>query len=305
MPISKQFKKYFCTGFVCAGLLSALAPIAAFAQLPWGYSPLTGSNSWLWLSRSLYSPSNLLFRNGGYGAGGYLVNTLAYQAVHGVGQGINSLGKKKAAKQFYNNPANGINAPVVDQIAPAPWYKPQGNKGQAQATDPVSTQPSPQAQAILNRDPFAEPEAGNFMPIPATINDDAPSTMPISNPLTAAPPPIVNPLSSLPLNTSLPATAPDFRNSLTQQANSRTQNPSSGNPFAQSFVDHINDKFSGDISKAFADKQTRAYAKALGLESKKIEELPQDRLELIQKILKDPQEDPLTKVNTIRMLIKH
>lgn len=304
MPIGKQSNKFFFAGSIAA-LLLVFSAGHAQAQLPWGYSPMTGSNSWLWLSRSLYTPSNFLFRNGSYGAGSYLANTLAYQAAHGVGQGINSMGKRKAMKQFYANPANGINAPAVDQISTAPWYyPPRGVNGPIQGVAPTQGQTG--QPAFMEKDPFADPLAGNFMPVPAMINDDAPSTTPITNPLTS-PPPASNPdpVASK-KSKSVPSPAPDFRPSTPLDTSTAQVGSASNNPFAQAFVDHINDKYSGDISKAFADKQTKAYARALGiLESNKLADLPADRLELIQKILKDPQEDSLTKVNTIRLLIKH
>lgn len=286
---------------LCALFLSA--PVQA--QLPWGYSPITGSNSWLWLSRSLYSPSYFLFRNGSYGAGSYLVNTLAYQTAYGVSRGVNAVGRQKAMKQYYQNANNGINAPVVDQISAAPWYyPPRGVNG-------MQTGPqAPQTPAVTasDKDPFADPNAGTYMPIPATFNDDAPSTGPIVNPLSA-------PIAALPpeptattKSKKIPAAAPDFRSPKSEQKSEPAvqQTASSSNPFAQAFVDHVNAKFDGDIARAFADKQTTAYARALGfVETSKISELPEDRLLLIHKILQDPSEDALTKVNTIRLLIKH
>ncbi len=279
----------------CAVLLSALP-----ASAQWGYSPLTGSNNWLWLSRSLYSPSYFLFRNGSYGAGGYLVNSLAYQAAYGVSQGINSVGRKKAMKQYYQNANNGINAPVIDQVSAAPWYHPPRGVNGYQTGPQTSPVPSVTAS---DKDPFADPQAGNFMPVPQMMNDDAPGNGPIVNPLT-------QPLAALPVeptpvkkSKTVPAAAPDFRAAQAEQA--KAEVPSS-NPFAQAFVDHVNNKFEGNIAKAFADKQTTAYAKALGfIETSKISEIPEDRLDLINKILKDPGEDALTKVNTIRLLIKH
>ena len=298
MPTSKA-RKFLLAGGLNAILLFACAAESQ-AQLPWGYSPLTGSNSYLWLSRSLFG--NGLFRTGygGYGAGGYLVNSLAYNGVYGVAQGINAIGKKKAmkqAQQTWSNPSNGINAPVVDQISAAPWYYPPRvppTPIQAAAPQTAAQGPSAAVQQLAEKDPFAADSKGagtDFMPIPATFNDDAPSTNPVVAGLPAA---------------QIPQAAPDFKPvaSATEAANSQAQCGS--NPFAQAFIDHVNDKYGGDIARAFGDKQIRAYAKSLGiLDSSKISELPADRIELIKHILQDPKEDSLTKVNTIRLLVKH
>lgn len=291
MPNSRA-SKIFLAGTLSTIILLANA-VQAQAQLPWGYSPLTGSNSYLWLSRSLFG--NGLFRNG-YGSGGYLVNSLAYNAVYGVGQGINAIGKKKAAKQLYANPNNGINAPVVDQISAAPWYyPPRVPPTPIQAAQPAQAQLPSAAQQLAEKDPFADPKAGEFMPVPATFNDDAPSTTPA--PVIASLPPVAGNANAIPLP------APDFKGSSPAAAQAGTQ---AASPFIQSFIDHVNDKFDGDVSKAFSDKQTCAYARALGiLDGKKVSDLPADRIELIKRILKDPAEDSLTKVNTIRLLLRH
>lgn len=243
---------------------------------------MSGSSSWLWLSRSVFSPSSLLFRGGyGYSAPYYVANTLAWNAAYAAGQGINAKRRQLYAKQW-NNPNNGINSPVVDQISPAPWYyPPRGNLG-----SPVV------GAAPNNSDPFADPKAGEFMPVPSSFPDQSGNAA-ASN-----------------LNQAPPA-APDFKKTTASFPDSSKvpagEASSTKNPFAQAFVDHVNDKYSGDINKALSDKQTRHYAEALGLLDSTARdcELPADRIELIKKILQDPEEDSLSKVNTVRMLIKH
>lgn len=146
-----------------------------------------------------------------------------------------------------------------------------------------------------NTDPFADPKAGEFMPVPSSLNDPAAIT-PSAN------------------ATQLPSAAPDFKKSSSSgPAPDLSKSPSSEssapvkNPFADAFITHVNDKYSGDIGKALSDKQTRNYAEALGLLDKSMKnfDFPADRIELIKKVLQDPDEDSLTKVNTVRMLIKH
>ncbi len=261
---------------------------AAFCQYsPWGYSPVTGSSSWLWLSRSLFSPSSMLFRGGyGYSAPYYVANTLAWNAAYAAGQGINAKTRQAYARQW-NNPNNGINAPVVDQVSAAPWYyPPRGNLGA-----PVV------GAAPAASDPFADPKAGEFMPVPSNFADPGQNNNALAATSNQTPPAAPDFKKGIPLPATEPARAPEASSS-----SSATQNP-----FAQAFVDHVNAKYSGDIGKALSDKQTRHYAEALGLLDKSFKdtEFPADRIELIKKILQDPEEDSLTKVNTVRLLLKH
>ncbi len=274
--------------YLTASILSLFAAFnasAALAQLPWGYSPLTGSNSWLWLSRSIFNPGNLFRGSYGYGTGNYIVNTLAYNAVYGASRGVNNFGKKAAAKQIWTNPANGINAPAVDQIAPASWYKGPDPEQEKAISNPLTANTPPMAP---NSDPF-------FMPIPQTFSDKNQTQEPVANSQLA------------------PMPAPDFRlfnrNNTPEKAADKTDSAKaashSSSPFAQCFIDLVNEKYDGNISDALKDKQTLSYARALGIVEHKFAKMPEDRIELIKQILKDTQEDALTKVNTIRLLIKH
>lgn len=260
-------------GLFCASTNTASA-------FPWGYSPLTGSNNFLWLSRSLYSPTGLFRGGSAYSTPYYLLNNLTYTAASLAGRGINAVGKKEAAKQFYSNPRNGINAPVVDQIAPASWYQPQAS-----------------AQPILN------PE---IAPLPADFKDNG--FMPVPLAADAVPETVLpaEPAGQQATNgNQVPAPAPDFR-----AENVRFKNPfakASSNPFAEAFIVHLNENFNGDIGQALQDKSTRQYAQALGvtIDKSKVSELSDEKKELIRRILLDPNEDSLSKVNALRLLVKH
>lgn len=289
----------------------ALSLLVSVFSLPdanaqgWGYSPLTGSNSWLWMSRSFFSPAGMLFRGGyGYNAPYYIANTLAWNAAYGASQGINLAGRNAAIKR-YNSQVNGINAPVMDQVSVAPWYYPprgtQLSPAQLSSAVAPSTATATANVAATMQDPFADPKGGQFMPVPSSLPDASASAGSIAG-----------------AGKDLPAPAPDFKGAaqpspppqaraLKQTQSEQGQKSKDSNPFAQAFVDHVNDNYSGDISRALSDKQTRGYAHALGIleSSKEFQELPQDRIELIKRILQDPTEDSLTKVNTIRLLIKH
>lgn len=293
-------------------LLAAWAclSIQAAEAFPWwtGYSPLTGSTTRMWLSRTLYNPSNL-FRSGygGYSAPYYLANTLGWNAAYMVGQGINSAGRNNNLN--YNNISQ---QQAMDQITPARWWTAKQN-----ATGQTFQAPAMNSSAPAILAPDADPF---FMPVPIT-ND--PQAQPNPGPITES--------------STLPAPAPDFRpadeaskgkkhqkkhktHAEKAQTNSQTSsaqapatqsmqaNPASkANPFVQAFVDHVNQNFGSDINQALTDKQTRGYAEAIGLveNGNRFTALPSDRVELIRHILQDQNEDSLTKVNTIRMLIKH
>lgn len=303
------------TAALLTGIALALAtPAHAFG---WGYSPLTGSTTRMWLSRGLYNPYNLI--RGGYSAPYYLANTLGWNAAYAVSQGFNA-GKKNSQA---TNQMGMFNPPgVVDQISPAKWAAAQQNQAQAPFHTPDLSSSAP---AILapDADPF-------FMPVPMSMDTT------VGSPTGSAQIPQTE-------SSDIPATAPDFRDSkeqkkqkkqkknkkqkasdLTNLTNNNQQAQQSSpaatssgsqaasiasqtNPFANAFVEHVNARFGSDINKAFSDRETSGYARAMGLidENSKSVIIQPERVELIRHILQDPAEDSLTKVNTIRMLIKH
>lgn len=275
---------------------SAASPALAF---PWGYSPLTGSNNYLWLSRSLFSPTSFLRGTYGYSTPYYLANNLAWTAASVAGRGINAYGKKQAAKQVWSNPANGINDPAVDQIATAKWYHP-----------PEQAAPGPILNPEIAPLPYDFKDNG-FMPVPfvegsqaAVQAETAPVPEASKQALVESQAQSQNIAGS---QNSLPPKAPDFRpatNKTALPANARTEQ----NPFAQAFIDHVNKEFAGNLNEALADKRTRNYAEALGITcplGKKISELGPEKLELIKRILADENEDSIAKVAAIRLLVKH
>lgn len=79
-------------------------------------------------------------------------------------------------------------------------------------------------------------------------------------------------------------------------------------PLAQGFVDLVNSKYDGDIQRALFDPQTRSFAKAIGLvdgDALFKAELSPERLDLIRKVLNDNSEDAVSKVHTVRLLLKN
>jgi hypothetical protein len=94
--------------------------------------------------------------------------------------------------------------------------------------------------------------------------------------------------------------------------NAATGGPSNvaagGSPLAAGFIDVVNTKFQGDISKALFDPDTRAYARSVGLiDSNEIfdADLNPQKLQTIRGILNDSSEDATVRINAVRMLLKH
>jgi hypothetical protein len=102
---------------------------------------------------------------------------------------------------------------------------------------------------------------------------------------------------------SAPPVMPQAPTSITQAA----PNGQGSAPLAQGFVDHLNNNYQGDIGKALGDNDTRNWAKAMGLFSdgnSDISHVPSDRMEVIGRILKDNSLDPVSKIDTVRILLR-
>lgn len=77
-------------------------------------------------------------------------------------------------------------------------------------------------------------------------------------------------------------------------------------PLADGFIKSVNEKYDGDISKALFDPSTRGYARALGLindDSMFNADFSQDRIEVMRKIMHDSSLDPVSKLDTLRILL--
>ncbi len=263
-----------------SGCLSALC-LAAVAQPAranyWGYSPYTGSASWLWLARSLSYPLN---RYSGYNAPYYLANSLVWNATYAATQGLDGRRRQATYGQY---------------LDPEPFYNPRSRV-------------RPVANPIWGVDQVAYAQGGPAQ-IPAVA---APAPVPGSYPGWA---PQAVPAGQIPSSSSPPGTAPAL--SAVGQASAQppppvpaTSCPQRFNnaPLAQGFIDLVNRKYESNISKALFDPQTRSYARAVGLVDGDAifdADLSEDRLSLIRTVLLDAREDPLTRVAAVRMLLKH
>jgi hypothetical protein len=84
--------------------------------------------------------------------------------------------------------------------------------------------------------------------------------------------------------------------------------PSRPGPQPGGFIDLVNSKYQGDISKALFDPDTRAYARAVGLiDTDEIfdADLKPQKVQTIRGILGDSREDATVRINAVRMLLKH
>lgn len=78
-------------------------------------------------------------------------------------------------------------------------------------------------------------------------------------------------------------------------------------PLAAGFINNVNSKFDGDISKALFNSETRSWARIIGLADNNDifnAELSNDRVEVIRKIFKDPTLDPLSKIDATKILLR-
>jgi hypothetical protein len=79
-------------------------------------------------------------------------------------------------------------------------------------------------------------------------------------------------------------------------------------PFASGFVDTVNSKFGGDISKALFDPGTRGWAKALGMTRDDgifDADLSESRVDVVRKIFSDQSLDPQSKINAAKILLNN
>lgn len=299
-----------------AALILASTVCASRAQaFGWGYNPATGSN-FGYLARSVLYGSGLY--RGGYGAPGYLVNSLVWNGAYAVGQGFNTARAKSAANNFAQNGqpvGNGfmMSNGVVDQIAPAKW-----RPSYTQPVPPTATAAAAAPAAV----PFGEPDMDpSFMPIPQSAGLDGSAPL-LTPPVSPAP----IGAASVPQSaaTELPPVAPDVvqqsakpgKTKKAKKVKERTLQPqqiaaapatAGKSPFAGALVDHINKNFDGDIAKALNDKETSKFARAIGLiqENQTAADVSADRVDLVRKILADPSDEPDMKVQAVRLLLKH
>lgn len=118
-----------------------------------------------------------------------------------------------------------------------------------------------------------------------------------AQPYYAAPPPVAPPVNS----------AQPFSSSVPPVAVPAVPAVSAASPLAQGFIDHLNSKYEGDLSKALANSDTRSWARAMGVIDESVGDgayLPADRLDTVSRILKDNSLDAVSKLDTMRILLR-
>jgi hypothetical protein len=77
-------------------------------------------------------------------------------------------------------------------------------------------------------------------------------------------------------------------------------------PLAQGFVDLVNSKFDGDISRALFDPEARSWARSIGLvDNDQVfnADLSDERIGLIERVLRDRTLTAPTKIHSVKLLL--
>lgn len=244
----------------------------------WGYSPYSGSASWLGLARTLSYPLN---RISSAGMPFYLANNLIYAGTYA------------ANNRILNRQRNLNYGNYTDE---EPYYNPRQrtrpsmNGGYGVTDQVVHAHPYRQSQQ-------GDPDFGDDTP-PPTFHDPSQDFNIDPNPLVASanpgqvvPPPVMAPTKS----EFMPPIAPSRSSSAASQ------------PLAEGFVQVVNNQFGGDIVQALADKDTLKYAKAVGLidEKPNLGSISGEKRDLIRAIMSDTKEPVAVRINAVRVLLKH
>jgi hypothetical protein len=261
---------------IFAGTLGAwlFSCIPVHAQV-WGYSPYSGSSTWLSLARGLSYPLN---RMSGVRTPFYLGSNLIYGASYGL------FGNRQRNMNYgvYSDP-EPVNDPrqrtrpyssqgsVGDQIVHARWSKQQQEFDQQQGDD-------------------------DNIPVPPNAGQNW-----IANPMVT---PLAVPESK---SEVMPPVAPHVAAAPSTQG--RVGFPShTSEPLAQGFVQVLNERYGGNIADALKDKDLRKYAHSVGLidaDKFAADKVTPDKIDLIRAILADSTESASTKINAVRVLLKH
>lgn len=78
-------------------------------------------------------------------------------------------------------------------------------------------------------------------------------------------------------------------------------------PFAEGFIQAVNNKYDGDIGRALKDREIKSWAQALNLVSRQKSSHPKlssSRKDAIEKIMKDESLDPQSKLDAVKILLK-
>lgn len=299
--------------FLAATLVATAASVlpaaaANWGFYNWGYSPYSGSANWQWIARSFGYP---LSRISTPYAPFYLLNPLIYNASY---LASNRSQSRKQQQQFEQYQAQQM-AQYQQQSAQLqqgqPHSDPEPFSYPRQRTRPFMQSPYPVDQISYAPWLTGGPAPSGTVPEwagPDPVNDDLPKT--------GAPPAVPNlSLADASVSGSQPVVpgalgeppvAPDLA-----RAGSASDAPvaiGAGSPFAGAFIELVKTKFKGNIARALKDKQAFQLARSLDVVPAHhfdADDVPLERLALIEKVLNDDRESPATRLSTVRMLLKH
>jgi len=279
---------------------------------PYNANPLYSTNSFFRTSNSF--PNVYPFTNATYGPWGY--------RNAGMMPNFNNGSNNNSTNQGIHNPqdepdnadpsANTMNSPNPYQAPPAPPAKPPAfvpSSGGASSTasyggqsdsrnygrSGASSYSSASGTAASTSSPYSSP--GQPAPIAQSGSGSrrhhAPPAVPASAQSSTQP---SGPASNL-------SEAAEAHAGQAVQASAQAVSK----PLAEGFINHLNGNYQGDMSKALGNSDTRSWAQAMGIIGDDVQDgshLSQDRLDVLGRLLKDNSLDPVSKLDTMRILLK-
>ncbi len=261
---------------------SLLYPLSRTIGLPFMYgpynaNPLYSANSYLRTSNSF--PNVYPFTNATYGPWGYRNAGM----LPGYNWGGNGSGNNQAPTIGAQDEPDSANPAANTMNSVNPYQSPpQSNPGKPAAFVPSSGGTPAGPVSGLNTPVAAMPPTTPPSASPAFSSNKA-ATAPATTPGVA--PPAVAPAALAP---PIPG-------------------QSIGRPLAEGFINHLNGNYQGDMAKALSNTDTRSWARAMGIIGDDVQDgshLSSDRLEVIDRLLKDTSLDPVSKLDTMRILLK-
>jgi hypothetical protein len=312
---------------------SLMYPLSRVFSLPFMYGPYNSNpfysmNSYLRPSNSW--PNVYPFTNATYGPWGY---RNAGMPPGYFNTGTNNIGNSQYPARAQDEPdnadpaANTMNSANPYQSPPPPSYThppasvPSSGGAPGGLTSggyppSASTAPGSAFATGVGTAPPATPSAVSQVPR-SELNTHPPASVHPSSPL-QPPSSAVSAASSASLSSSSASVPSSAAPSAVPAAGSaaaallgQSANPGPGSavgrPLAEGFINHLNGNYQGDMSKALSNTDTRSWARAMGIIGDDVQDgshLSSDRLEVIGRVLKDNTLDPVSKLDTMRILLK-
>lgn len=307
----KARRKRVLAAIALVGFLSFLStlPAKAYNYYNLGYLPFA-------LTSAL--PYSLGY---GYSRGSYLsypLRNLLYMPYNYVPYAINNLARGNSNQQTISY-QYGYRGNVFSPMYSQQYQDPEPILGGRQRTRPVRSNQTADQIAYANfLPPGAQPPAAPAVTAPGSTVPGAlaqPAQMGLQNqpmqPLAMAP--NVVPTAGVNQNPS------DFETPISHSKKMPPKAPklarghktvgsiSAGSPLAAGFVNTVNEKFGGDISKALFDPETRSWASAIHLVDGDTifdADFSPACVEVVKKIMQDKNVDPASKLETVKAILR-